>query len=211
MKKLLLLFVISFSTTLLVAQNSRWSQTEVMLQSHFLQQPNDFKTVYDVGIGTRWNYQFTPRLSMNLGGFLNYGKYSKNEVEDGTLYIDFFKKTEIHYFVIENINQLTVETPLSLQFKLAKLGKNKVSILGSARPQFVVNSKISGFRFNEYVVMNDNLTDENYNIFNDALLNLGFSIVRPIYEQHNILLEFGYEYSTTTMSNGLFIRSGIDF
>lgn len=212
MKKILLILVIGFSTTLLVAQNSKWSPVEVVLQTRFLHQPNDFKTLYDVGIGAQWNYHLTPRLSINLGGFLNNGQFSKNDVpEDGTLFIDYFKNTEIHYFVIEEVNQLTVETPLSIQFQLGVLGKNKVSLLGGVRSQFVVNTKVSGFRFNEYMAINDNLTVENYNFFNDALLNLGFSIIRPIYGQHNLLLEFGYEYSTTAVSSGLFFRSGIRF
>jgi hypothetical protein len=212
MKKLILILLVSVSATMLVAQNSKWSQTEIMLQSRFLQQPNDFKMVYDVGIGTALNYHFTPRLSMRLGGIINYGQYSKGAVsENGTLYIDFFKRSEIHYFVIETVKQWSLETPLSVQFQVAELGKNQFSLLTGVTPQMALNSKFSGFRFDEATVLTSNFTDENHVFFNDLFFNAGFSMVRPIDESRNILLEFGYEYSMKGKTGGLFIRTGIDF
>jgi hypothetical protein len=212
MKKLTLLLFLSFSATILVAQDSKFSHTEIVLQSRFLQQPDDFNMKYDLGIGTRLNYNLTPRLSLNLGGFLNFSHYQKDNISDNeTLFIDFFKGSEAHYFVIQEVKQWCLETPLSLKFQFAELGKNQFSLLTGITPQFALNSQFSGFSFNEPAILTSNFTNSNYTLLNDILLNVGFSIVRPIDEQRNILLEFGYEHSTRGETNGLFIRSGIDF
>ena len=212
MKKLILLLFVSSLTTLSFAQDSKWSHTEIVIQSRFLQQPDDFTTRYDVGIGTRFNYHFTPRLNLNIGGSLNLGRYGKSNVsESETLYIDFFKGTAVHYMAIEEVAQISAEIPLSLQFQFATLGENRFSILGGVTPQLLLSSLIRGFSFNETTYFSSNITNEEHYFFNDLLFDLGCSIVHPINEQCNILLEFGYEYSMIGVTSGLFLRTGIDF
>ena len=226
MKLFLLVFVVIFSSSLLTAQNSKWTHTDFTLQSRLLNNSSNLETVLDLSIGTEWNYLITNSLSVNLGVALNYGHFKSSKLSsDELLYVSYFKGTRIDYFYHQEVTQFSLETPISLQFDFFQPKSNKFSLVGGVTPQFLLysNSKGNGLRGTRKVTTSitdgdlafskdeGNIDGRSHYILNDLNLNLGLIMEHQMNNEKAIIFGAGFQYSTNSHSTGMYLKTGFRF
>lgn len=226
MKLPVLVFAMIFSSGLLLAQNSNWTHTDFTIQPRLLQNPSNLGTVLDLSLGTEWNYKIRNRLSLNLGTSLNYGHFKSPKVDsEEVFFISYFKGTRIDYFNHEEVSQLSLETPISLELDLFGSESNKFSLVGGVIPQFLLYSNSTGVGldgdrkvatsiFNGDLTFNKdkgNLDGLSHYLINDLNLNVGFNVEHEIDHQKAIILGTGFQYSTKGKSSGLYLKTGFRF
>ncbi len=95
-----------------------------------------------------------------------------------------------------------------------------MSVFLGASPQFYVHGKSTGSGFygtqtrigfpnpEHFLIQNSN---DSYRFLTDVYLNSGVFINKEILDGRSLILEAGYEYSTSGKSNGLLLRLGYGF
>jgi hypothetical protein len=224
MRFLFLVVCLVFANSSSFAQESKWTHIEVLIQSRTVHKPFDykfgeqFKTVLDIGIGTRWNYAFYPRFSLNMGLGMNYGIFkSTDEANESTLYVAYFKGQGIDYFNFQKIKQLTFETPVSIQYDFFQKNSNTLGLVMGGTPQILLQSKATGKSFDDTIEVVNSFSDgfnqksSRINSLNDVLVNIGFSYSHKFRNGKAIIFETGYEYSFKGRSEGLLVKLGTRF
>lgn len=224
--KIHLLVLMMILSSHLFAQKSKWVHTDFTIQSRALYNPSNLETGIDLSIGAEWNYSINNRFSLNLGSALNYGYY-KNSVlnNEDVLFISYFKGTRIDYFNHNEVTQLSLEIPVTLQFELFQSGSNKFSLTCGTTPQFLLysNSKGNGLDgpqtiktslFDGDLVFRKeagNLDGRSHYILNDLHLNLGLNINHETVSGKVLMLGIGPQYSTYGQSMGMYVKTGFRF
>ena len=221
MRLILILFFLA-STSILWCQIGPKFSYDVYAQSRLLHQPNALSNGQEFGAGMRINYPLTNTFSINFGGLLNFAQYSKDNDEGmETFFVDFFKGTRIDYFNFQTSQQLSLETPIGINWSIGKVLNSKISLIGNLTPSFNLFSASEGYRFEELVRVQTSVAEifqqnnasplNKHNLFGDVLIGSGIHLDFPVKSSRSLFIESGYEYSIKGKSSGIFIRTGLKF
>lgn len=210
-----------FSTTFILFSHfvlaqetsSKWSNTEFYIQNRFFHQPENntaqFNTNLDIGVGASKKYSLSQNFRLEMGLALNYGRFKNTSFnEEGTLFISYFKRTDMHYFEHQSVDQFTLEIPIGFQLNLFENNSNSISFTGGAVPQIRLYTAHKGLRFNEPTIINENLLNPDTPYLTDLYLRSGVSYL--IIEK-GINIGTGLEYSILGKSFGAYTKLGFQF
>lgn len=206
---LTLLFISQGFYSLTQTKTSRWCPTEFHIQNRLLHKgmgDQTFNSQIDIGVGLNKKLRLLNNSHLELGITANYGSFKTGA--EGTLFISSFKRTDIHYFSHNSVNQISLEIPLGFQLHLFKVNKNNIHFTAWIIPQFGLYTIHSGTQWDEKLTVRETLFSSDEPFFQTSLLSdlyfrTGFSFS---FYNNKLNIGSGIEYSTFGKSVGLYSK-----